>query len=471
MVKTRFAPSPTGYIHLGNMRTALFNAMIARHQSGVFLLRIEDTDEARSEDMYIESLKEDLHWLALAWHEGEGCGGEHGPYRQSERQAIYQTYYQKLLDLNLAYPCFCSEDQLKLSRKMQRVAGLPPRYDGRCARLSANEIAEKYAQGMKAVLRFRIPRDTQVVFQDLVQGEKVFATDDIGDFIIRRADGGASFMFCNAIDDALMGVTHAFRGEDHLTNTPRQLLILEALQMQAPQYGHFALINGTDGAPLSKRNGSQSIREMRVKGFWPEAVVNYLARLGHYYAQNELMSTEDLGRHFEIAQLGRSPARYDENQLLYWQKEVFKTKSTDEIFQWMGEDVHALVPQEKHRFFVETVAANSLFPQDAVLWAERAFFPDLSALMSEECQAVLSSVPASFFEHAIAAVRTHGLNYKAWVEYLKQHTDAKGKALFQPLRIALMGVLHGPEMDRWVMLLGDVSVIEKRLHDAQQWAA
>lgn len=468
-VKTRFAPSPTGYIHLGNMRTALFNAMIARHQQGVFLLRIEDTDEARSEDMYVESLKEDLRWLGLDWQEGEECGGPYAPYRQSERQSVYETYYNKLIEANLAYPCFCSDEQLKLSRKMQRIAGQPPRYDGRCARLTPEEVAQKYAQGQTAVLRFRIPRAANIVFQDLVQGEKTFATDDIGDFIIRRADGGASFMFCNAIDDSLMEVTHAFRGEDHITNTPRQLMILQALGMRAPQYGHFALINGTDGAPLSKRNGSQSIREMRVKGFWPEAVVNYLARLGHYYPQNELMSTDELGRFFEITQLGRSPARYDENQLMYWQKEVFKIKSPDAVFTWMGDAVQSMVPAEKKDLFVDIVTPNTLFPHDALMWAERAFSQDVLSLMNDECKGMLASIPADFFDHALAAVKAHGLNYKAWIDYLKEHAQAKGKGLFQPLRIALMATLHGPEMDRWVLLLGEQSIIEQRLQDAKKW--
>ncbi|MFI4956384.1 MAG: glutamate--tRNA ligase [Gammaproteobacteria bacterium] len=469
MIKTRFAPSPTGYIHLGNMRTALFNAMIARHQQGIFLLRIEDTDEARSEEIYIGTLKEDLRWLGLDWQEGEECGGPHAPYRQSERHGIYESYYNKLIEMNLAYPCFCSDEQLKLSRKMQRVAGQPPRYDGRCARLSLEEIAQKTAQGLKATLRFRIPRAENVVFQDLVQGEKIFATDDIGDFIIRREDGGASFMFCNAIDDSLMEVTHAFRGEDHLTNTPRQLLIAKALGLTPPQYGHFALINGTDGSPLSKRNGSQSIREMREKGFWPEAVVNYLARLGHYYPQNELMSIEDLGRFFEISQLGRSPARYDENQLMYWQKEAFKIKSPDEVFAWMGDAVQSMVPEDKKALFVDIVTPNTLFPHDAVIWGERAFNEDVLSLMNEECQAMLKAIPAGFFDHALAAVKAHGLDYKAWIDYLKEHAQAKGKALFQPLRIALMATLHGPEMDKWVMLLGDEALITKRLNDARQW--
>ncbi len=455
MLKTRFAPSPTGYIHIGNMRTALFNALIARHNHGVFLLRIEDTDAERSQDEYIQHLMEDLLWLGLAWQDG--------PYRQSERLDVYNRFYTQLEANDLAYPCFCTDEQLKISRKLQRSAGKPPRYDGRCARLSVEEIANKRTQNIPATLRFKIPSGQQVEFEDLVQGKKVFNTDDIGDLIIRRADGSPSFMFCNAIDDALMEVTHALRGEDHLTNTPRQILILKALGLKAPQYGHFALINGADGAPLSKRNGSQSIKAMREDGYWPEAVTNYLARLGHYYPENDFMTLDELGAKFEIPQLGRSPARYDSAQLYYWQKETFKHKTTDEIWEWMGQQVHVRVPLDKKEAFVALIAPNILLPEGAMMWAERAFTKDLVISEPHECEEVLKTVNPDFFDHAIHAVEEHDLDYKAWVDYLKKHAGVQGKQLFQPLRIALMGTLHGPEMDKWIALLGDKKIITRRL--------
>lgn len=467
-MKTRFAPSPTGYLHLGNMRTALFNALIAHHAQGAFLLRIEDTDADRSEDIFMHSLIEDLHWLHLDWQEGIEAGGPHEPYRQSARHEIYKHYYQDLTDKKLAYPCFCSDEHLKLSRKLQVSAGQPPRYDGRCARLSNDEVANKIQKGEPHTLRFKIPLGETIIFKDLVQGDKIFKTDDIGDFIIRREDGSPAFMFCNAIDDSLMGVTHAMRGEDHLTNTPRQLLILKALNLPAPQYGHFALITGSDGGPLSKRNGSQSIRDLREQGIWELALVNYLARLGHTYEDNSLMSMDELSAKFDIEHLGRAPARFDMNQLLHWQGEVFKNKSVNEIWEWMGEEVHKLVPSEKMQAFVELVSPNVILKKDALIWAQRAFGHDILFGLEDESKAVLSETDPSFFRHAKQAVEMHPHEYAAWLNQLKESSQAKGKQLFQPLRIALMGTLHGPELDKWVALLGKDSV-EERFMSAQDW--
>lgn len=467
MVKTRFAPSPTGMIHIGNMRTALFNALMARHSQGIFLLRIEDTDAERSKDEHIEHLCEDLKWLGLDWQEGIEVEGEFGPYRQSDRQATYDHYYQALIDQKMAYPCFCTDEQLKLSRKLQQAAGQPPRYDGRCARLSEEEVQQKLEKGQLATLRFRIPLDEEVSFVDLVQGPKTFKTNDIGDFIIRRTSGMPSFMFCNAIDDALMKVTHAMRGEDHLTNTPRQLLILKTLGLNAPEYAHFSLINGSDGSPLSKRNGSQSIQDMRKQGYFPEAVLNYLGRLGHYYENTGFLSLEELAEQFNTTQLSRSPARFDVNQLMYWQSEAFKTKTVDEIWAWMRETVEAKVPKAKQKDFATLIAPNVMLLNDAEEWADRAFGADVLALLPDLNEQALSLCTPEFFDAAIEAVKAHGLDYAAWLEFLKGK-GFKGKALFQPLRLALMGHLHGPEMDRWVALLGNEDVVVKRLSDAKE---
>ena len=231
-MKTRFCPSPTGYIHLGNARTALFNFLLAKKNNSTFLLRIEDTDQARSRDEYVTGLEEDLIWLQWFWSEGPAYEGvvieseRSAPYFQSQRQAIYNTYYDQLSATDKAYPCFCNEQQLAFARKRQQVAGQPPRYPGTCAHLSEKEIAAKLEQGLKPTLRFRVPRNQPVIFIDLVKGRQSFNSDDLGDFIIRRADGTASFMYCNALDDSLMEVSHAIRGEDHLTNSPRQVLFL-----------------------------------------------------------------------------------------------------------------------------------------------------------------------------------------------------------------------------------------------------
>lgn len=297
-MKSRFCPSPTGHLHLGNTRTALFNALLAKNQSGHFLLRIEDTDESRSFDHYTQALLDDLHWLGLDWQEGPEVDGPHAPYWQSKRQSIYAEYYEKLIQRQLAYLCFCTDSELAIERKVQLASGQPPRYAGHCRNLTAAEIETKLEKGCLPTLRFCVPKNQTIEFNDLVRGIQRFNTDDIGDFIIRRADKTASFIFCNAIDDALMGVTHALRGDDHLTNTPRQLLVLQALDLPAPNYGHIALIVGHDGSPLSKRHGSQSLLELREEGFLPEAITNYLARLGHNYKQTHYLSLAELSAHF-----------------------------------------------------------------------------------------------------------------------------------------------------------------------------
>ncbi|HEY4972682.1 MAG TPA: glutamate--tRNA ligase, partial [Steroidobacteraceae bacterium] len=262
-VVTRFAPSPSGALHLGNARTALFNFLLARKHAGRFVLRIEDTDALRTQESMVAALCADLAWLGLHWDEGPDRPGAHGPYRQSQRTDIYQRYFERLESEQLAYACFCSNLELDLARRAQLAAGRPPRYAGTCRALSSAERAARLAQGRKPSLRFRVPSGQRIEFQDLVHGPQSFLSDDIGDFIIRRDDGSAAFFFSNALDDALMGVTHVLRGEDHLSNTPRQRLLLAALGMAPPHYGHVSLLVGDDGAPLSKRHGATGVSELR----------------------------------------------------------------------------------------------------------------------------------------------------------------------------------------------------------------
>lgn len=458
--KTRFCPSPTGLIHLGNTRTALFNDLYARKNQGIFLLRIEDTDAERSKEEYTEQLQEDLRWLGLLWHEGPGKDLGHAPYWQSKRQGVYDRYYTELETKQLAYPCFCTSEQLDLTRKYQQASGQPPRYPGTCRALTPEAVAKKRAEGIKPTLRFHVPLKTAIKFHDLVRGDQCFQSDDIGDFIIRRADGTASFMYCNAIDDALMEVTHVLRGADHLTNTPRQIMILQALGLPIPQYGHISLISGSDGGRLSKREGSQSVSEMREEGYFPEAINNYLGRLGHYYESNEYMSLDELAANFSIERLGSAPARFDLQQLHYWQNQAIMAASVDRLWDWMKEAIGLWVPPSLQQTFVETVRSNILFPQDAVQWAQIFFADDLPH--NEEGMAILQTAGVDFFTKALAALEKTGADFSLWSAAIKETTGAKGKGLFQPLRIALTGTLHGPEMLPLVSLLGTES-IETRL--------
>ncbi len=443
-VKTRFAPSPTGLIHLGNVRTALFNALYARHGNGVFLLRIEDTDQARSRAEHTAALMDDLSWLGLDWQEGPAVGGVHGPYAQSQRGEMYQRFFTELEEQGLAYPCFCSQRELELSRKTQLASGRPPRYAGTCAHLNAEERQKRLDRGLQPTLRFRVDNGDVVRFDDLVRGPQAFPTDGIGDFVIRRADGSAAFFFSNAIDDALMAVTHVLRGEDHLTNTPRQILLHRALNMRTPQYGHISMIVGADGAPLSKRTGSRSVRELREGGYLSLAVVNYLARLGHHYENTAYMSLDGLADEFELTKLGRSPARYDAAQLDYWQRQAVQHADVDTLWQWMGEAVHAVVPATQREAYVAAVRGNIVLPGEALGWAQVIYSESLP--IRAEVSELIGQAGGQFFAAAVAALDAHPSDYTAMVEQLKRDSGAKGKALFKPLRAALTGELDGPEL-------------------------
>ncbi|MFM7626462.1 MAG: glutamate--tRNA ligase, partial [Gammaproteobacteria bacterium] len=270
---TRFAPSPTGELHLGNARTALFNWLLARGRGGRFLLRIEDTDATRSRTGYATQILDDLRWLGLDW-DGDIVV-------QSARGPVYAEALARLEAAGRAYPCYCTPLEIEVSRRSQLAAGRPPRYAGTCRELDAQQRAARLAEGRQPTLRFRVPDRGRIAFTDLVHGDQIFECADIGDFVLRRADGSAAFFFSNVLDDADSGVTVVLRGEDHLSNTPRQLLIAEALGLRAPAYGHLSLITGADGAPLSKRLGAKTLRELRETGYLPVALVNHLYRLGH----------------------------------------------------------------------------------------------------------------------------------------------------------------------------------------------
>ncbi|MFA7386867.1 MAG: glutamate--tRNA ligase [Thiohalobacteraceae bacterium] len=475
IAKTRFAPSPTGELHLGNLRTALFNALLARQLDGVFLIRIEDTDAERSRGQFVDALQTDLRWMGLDWQEGPGVGGDAGPYLQSARAAIYAEHFHALEARDAVYPCFCSPQELSVARKVQQSAGRPPRYPGTCARLTAEQQEARRAQGLKPTLRFRVPPGREIAFDDLVRGRQSFRSDDIGDFVIRRADGSAAFFFCNAVDDALMCVTHVLRGEDHLANTPRQLLILEALGMALPQYGHIALIVGEDGSPLSKRHGSSSIRDLRAEGILPLALANHLARLGHTFETDEFMGLTALAARFELGRLGRAPARHDPGQLLRWQKEAVARCSDGEFWDWInandfkdGRRVRDLVPAGAELNFVQTVRGNVVMPLDAYLWAGN-FYAAADAF-DPDARQVIEVADAEFFQTA-QRLLTEVNEFKAFTQSLAAATGRKGKDLYMPLRAALSGQLsdperggiwrNGPELARIWTLLGTERVADR----------
>jgi glutamyl-tRNA synthetase len=457
--KTRFAPSPTGLMHVGNLRAALFNFLLTRQIGGHFVLRIEDTDLLRSEDRFSKSLLEDLRWLGIVWDEG--------PFYQSERQSLYDQYYLILEKADKVYPCFCTESELALSRKLQLSRGEPPRYAGTCMHLSEALKAQKLAEGLKPTLRFHIPKGGVVEFVDAVKGPQRFLCDHIGDFIIRRGDGTPPFMFCNAIDDATMGITHALRGDDHLTNTPRQILLLQALGLAVPTYGHFPTILGSDGTRLAKRSGSRSVQELRAAGFHPLALLNYLARLGHYYEDQTFKTLIALSKEFKLSHISHSPAHYDDEQLHFWQKETVHRLSVAEWWQFVLSTVPTLlseVPAEKQLIFASVIQPNVVMPQEALFWAKALFAEELP-LMGEAASAVLNAGP-EFFQTALEIPIQ---DFKTWLAIFQSKTPLKGKALFFPLRGALTGAVHGPELAP-IFEIMEPALLTKRLEKAKNAA-
>ncbi|MEK6748828.1 MAG: glutamate--tRNA ligase family protein, partial [Pseudomonadota bacterium] len=292
-----------------------------------------------------------------------------------------------------------------------------------------------------------------IEFDDLVRGKQSFKSEEIGDFIIRRADGTTAFFFCNAVDDALMGVTQVLRGEDHLTNTPRQLLILDALGMEKPQYGHISLIVGHDGSPLSKRHGSRSIRELREQGYLPDAVTNYLARLGHHYENEAYMDIDQLAANFDVTHLGRSPARYDAHQLLHWQHQALARASLSDVWEWMGNAVHDLVPEDQRADFIEAIRPNIGFPEHALRWAHIVYSDPL--LLNDQAREIVAGAGKHFFTYALQSIGGHAQDFKAFSKAVGQLSGVKGKELFLPLRVALTGESGGPEMARLMPLMGE----------------
>jgi nondiscriminating glutamyl-tRNA synthetase len=442
-VITRFAPSPTGSLHLGNARTAFFSHLWARKSGGRFILRIEDTDAERSRLSFRDGLMADMRWLGLDWDEGPDIGGPSAPYSQAERGEFYGKLFAQLELNGQAYPCYCTAEELELSRKLQRMAGKPPRYAGTCRHLTAAQRGERESKGLRAALRFAVPDDQVVEFIDAVHGPQRYASGDIGDFIIRRDDGTSAFFFCNAVDDSVMGVTQVLRGDDHLTNTPRQLLLLDALSLRRPGYGHVGLLVGADGAPLSKRHGSTSAQEFRERGFLPEAILNHLFRLGHTSGVEGWLPVSDMPAHFRPEHLGRAPARFDESQLAHWQKEAVERMSAAQIAAWLGSG--------DSPDFVELVRHNVVLPADAAPW-RAVVRGDLPPLGQDERQVIAAAGPA-FFTAAAEAFEQSSSDLKQLTKILKERTGRKGADLYMPLRVALTGQAHGPELASLLKLM------------------
>jgi glutamyl-tRNA synthetase len=407
----------------------------------------------------VGALCADLAWLGLDWDEGPDRPGPHAPYRQSQRTSIYQQYFERLESEQLAYPCFCSSLELDLARRAQLAAGRPPRYAGTCRELTAGERAARLAQGRKPSLRFRVPAGRRIEFEDLVHGAQSYLSDDIGDFIIRREDGSAAFFFSNALDDALMGVSHVLRGEDHLSNTPRQRLLLEALALRPPQYGHVSLLVGDDGTPLSKRHGATGVRELRDAGYASQAVCNHLFRLGHSTPLNQMLSAPQMAAAFDLAHLQRAPAHFELAQLRHWQSEWVHALSAGEARDWLRPILPPDLTPEQADAFIAAVLPNVVLAEDARLWRQIIY----GEAMSYEEPALRTAREAGpeFFTAAANAISD-----RADIGALRTATGRKGAAFFMPLRAALTGRLHGPELAPLLAAMPAERVRARLLHFA-----
>jgi glutamyl-tRNA synthetase/nondiscriminating glutamyl-tRNA synthetase len=461
-MRLRFAPSPTGHLHVGNARTALFNWLLARGQGGTFILRIEDTDVERSTSESEAAILEDLQWLGLSWDEGPDVGGPRGPYRQSERLDLYRSFANELVANGHAYYCFCSADELEADRRAALAAGLPPKYAGRCRDLSLDESRRRIQSGEAAVVRFRVPEPPLVSFQDVVRGTVPFSTDVLGDPGLLRSDGHPAYNFAVVIDDALMEVTHVIRGEDHISNTPRQVLLYEALRFTPPVFAHLALVLGPDHMPLSKRHGATSVAEFRARGYLPEALVNYLALLGWSPGGGEeLLPAGELARRFSLEAVGHSAAVFDQEKLAWVNRHYLRLADPDRIAElaWPYFERAGLVraPTETARAFVHVIVPIATRSVDRIehvperLQVLFKFDPE-RAVERDDVREVLkepgaNAVIAVFASEIERLPRLDRESFRAAAARVRQATGRKGKALFHPIRVALTGEASGPELD------------------------
>jgi nondiscriminating glutamyl-tRNA synthetase len=457
--RVRFAPSPTGHLHVGNARTALFNWLLARRLGGTFVLRIEDTDTERSTHASEIAIIEDLCWLGLGWDEGPDIGGPYGPYRQSDRASLYAEAAAQLVEQGSAYPCFCTAEVLEAERESALAAGQPPRYSGRCRRLDRSVADQRQAAGEPAALRFAVPEAREVTFDDIVRGPVTFSTEVIGDPVIVRSDGRPAYNFAVVVDDAAMRISHVVRGEDHVSNTPRQLLLYEALGVEPPAFAHLSLVLGPDHAPLSKRHGTTSVSEFRERGYLPEALVNYLALLGWSPGENEeLLPAAEMIRRFDLSRVSHSAAVFDTGKLDWMNRHYMKEADPRRLahgasayFQRTGwltaEDAAVDYVESLLPIAVGSVDRLEQVPERVAVifdWdAERA----AAMLLREPNAARVVPIIETFAREIAELGPLDRERFRAAANRVREKTGVKGRELFHPIRDALTAADSGPELD------------------------
>lgn len=468
-VRVRFAPSPTGWLHVGGARTAFFNWLYARQHGGVFVLRIEDTDVARSTDSSERGVLEDMQWLGLDADEGPGVGGPYGPYRQSERLELYRQHADALVAGGQAYPCFCDDDSLESRRRSALAAGKPPHYDGRCRALAPAAAAARRAAGEPCSLRFTVPGSDWTV-HDHVRGDVTFPADIVGDFVILRSSGLPTYNFACVVDDHLMRITHVLRAEEHLANTPRQLMLYAASGWTPPEFAHVALILNRDRTKMSKREGEAAVAvgDWRRAGFVPEALLGYLVLLGfHPGDDRELLTRDELLKAFTLERLGSSGSVFDPDKLRWVNAHWLHHASGEQLASWAADSgaedapflppAAAALPRETLLTLLELVRGN--LATLAELAGELAPFLDDAPAREPDADAALgepraAQVCESYAEALGGLAEWSADGVKSALKTTGAQLGVKGRELFQPVRAALTGRIHGPELPQVAVWLG-----------------
>ena len=466
-VRVRFAPSPTGNLHVGGARTALFNWLYARNLGGKLILRVEDTDQARSTRESEDAMVRDLKWLGLDWDEGPDCGGPYGPYRQSERQAIYKQLAMQLVEEGHAYPCFCTDKELTMMKEEQEAKKLPPKYTGKWATASEEEVDAEMAKGTPFVYRFRVPEGERIEIDDMIRGKVGWDTDTLGDFVLLRSNGLPVYNFCVAVDDATMGITHVLRAEEHLPNTLRQALVYDALKFPRPTFGHMSLILAPDRSKLSKRHGATSVGQFKDQGYLSSTMINYLSLLGwNDGTEQEIYETSELVERFGVDRINKSPAVFDNVKLNWMNGQHIRLLPEEERDAMVGKVLveRGLATEAESAFAKKAAAmcANSIelvedaaSEVEAILGyplAENAEDAKMAKIFEDDFGEIADAVVAGFDSGELRSAIEAG-EFKAFVNATGKALERKGKRLFMPFRVALTGRMQGPDVGEVMDLL------------------
>lgn len=467
-VRVRFAPSPTGPLHIGGARSALFNWLFARKHGGSLMVRIEDTDLERSSRESEDNILNALTWLGLDWDEGINKGGDYGPYRQTERLNTYTEAAQKLIAQGQAYYCYCTEDELEAERQACMAIGEMPGYSGKCRNLSEEDRTRFEFEGRRKAIRFRVPENENVIVEDLVRGDVVFESNGIGDYVIVKSDGIPTYNFAVVMDDALMEITHVVRGEEHLSNTPRQLLIYQALNLKVPAFAHVSLILGRDRSKMSKRHGSTSIEAYQSQGYLPEALVNFLVLLGWSpEGEQEIFTLNELVENFSLDRVAKNPAVFDVDKLNWINGHYIRQspveRITDMAIPFLREAgyISGEVSSDTYQWLklvVTSVQEYLPFVAEINKYVG-IYFDDHVVMENQEAGEILKDkdipVVMEAFRRKIAEMEVlNPENTKALLKSLTKELKLGGKKVYMPIRVALTGQTHGPELYYMIPILG-----------------